>query len=333
MKEKNDNILEIKNLDVVYDTDEAKVYAVNDLNLNVKKGETIGLVGETGAGKTTTALSVMRLLPDKIGHITRGNITLDGIDILNITEADMRALRGNTVSMIFQDPMTSLNPVLTVGDQIKEVLEIHNPHMDKKQLSNRVDEILELVGIPAERKQDYPHQFSGGMKQRVVIAIALACEPKLLLADEPTTALDVTIQAQVIQMMKELKDKLNTAMILITHDLGVVAEICDRVAIMYAGEIIEIGTLEDIFEGRKHHPYTIGLFNSIPDMSKVSKRLKPIAGLMPDPTSLPKGCPFAPRCPKKMAICESKKPSIIIDGTHAIKCHLFNNIDKGEKNE
>lgn len=333
MTEKNDNILEINDLHVVYDTDEAKVYAVNDLNLNVKKGETIGLVGETGAGKTTTALSIMRLLPDRIGYVTQGNIMLDGIDILNVTEADMRALRGNTVSMIFQDPMTSLNPVLTVGDQIKEVLEIHNPHMNKEKVSNRVDEILELVGIPAERKQDYPHQFSGGMKQRVVIAIALACEPKLLLADEPTTALDVTIQAQVIQMMKELKDKLNTAMILITHDLGVVAEICDRVAIMYAGEIIEIGTLEDIFEGDNHHPYTVGLFNSIPDMTKVTRRLKPIAGLMPDPTSLPEGCPFAPRCPKKMEICQSEKPNIIYDSTHAIKCHLFNNISKGEKNE
>lgn len=333
MTEKNNNILEINNLSVVYDTDEAKVYAVNDLNLSVRRGETIGLVGETGAGKTTTALSIMRLLPDKIGHITQGDIILDDIDILNVTEANMRALRGNTVSMIFQDPMTSLNPVITVGDQIKEVLEIHNPNMDRDKVSKRVDEILELVGIPAERKQDYPHQFSGGMKQRVVIAIALACEPKLLLADEPTTALDVTIQAQVIQMMKELKNELNTAMILITHDLGVVAEICDRVAIMYAGEIIEIGTLEDVYEGKNHHPYTIGLFNSIPDMTKTTERLEPIAGLMPDPTSLPQGCPFAPRCPKKMAICESEKPNIISNGTHSIKCHLFNNVDKGEKNE
>ncbi len=318
-----DNILEINDLHVLYDTDEAKVYAVNGLDLRVKKGETLGLVGETGAGKTTTALSIMRLLPQKIGYVTQGNITLDGIDILTVTEADMRALRGNTVSMIFQDPMTSLNPVLTVNDQIKEVIELHNHDMTKAQISDRVDEILRLVGIPPERKEDYPHQFSGGMKQRVVIAIALACEPKLLLADEPTTALDVTIQAQVLQMMKDLKEKFNTAMILITHDLGVVAEICDRVAIMYAGEIIEIGTAEDIYEAEKHHPYTTGLFGSIPDMTKVTRRLKPIEGLMPDPTNLPVGCAFAPRCPYRMEICQIEKPKVFHQGTHAIKCHLF----------
>lgn len=318
-----DNILEIDNLHVLYDTDEAKVYAVNGLDLKVNKGETLGLVGETGAGKTTTALSIMRLLPQRIGYITQGNITLDGIDILAATEADMRAIRGSTVSMIFQDPMTSLNPVLTIGDQIKEVLELHESDMNKAQISDRVDEILQLVGIPPERKGDYPHQFSGGMKQRVVIAIALACEPKLLLADEPTTALDVTIQAQVLQMMKDLKEKFNMAMILITHDLGVVAEICDKVAIMYAGEIIEMGTAEDIYEADKHHPYTIGLFGSIPDMTKVTKRLKPIDGLMPDPTCLPTGCTFAPRCPHRMEICQMEKPEVFHQGAHAIKCHLF----------
>lgn len=320
-----DKILEINDLHVLYDTDEAKVYAVNGLNLRVNKGETLGLVGETGAGKTTTALSIMRLLPPKIGYITQGNINLNGIDVLSVTEADMRALRGNAVSMIFQDPMTSLNPVLTIGDQIKEVLELHKNDMNKIQVSNRVDEILKLVGIPSERKSDYPHQFSGGMKQRVVIAIALACEPKLLLADEPTTALDVTIQAQVLQMMKDLKEKFNMAMVLITHDLGVVAEICDKVAIMYAGEIIEMGTAEDIYEADKHHPYTIGLFGSIPDMTKVTKRLKPIDGLMPDPTCFPSGCSFAPRCPKRMEICQKEKPKVFHYHTHAIKCHLFHN--------
>lgn len=317
-------LLEIKDLYVEYETDEAKVYAVNNLNLTLNKGETLGLVGETGAGKTTTALSIMRLLPEKVGFIKKGDIKLDGIDIINSTEADMRLLRGEIVSMIFQDPMSSLNPVLTVGQQIFEVLELHENSMNKKQITDKVDEILQLVGLPVERKDEFPHQFSGGMKQRVVIAIALACEPKLLLADEPTTALDVTIQAQVLEMMKELKDKLNTAMILITHDLGVVAETCDKVAIMYAGEIIEFGTVEDIFTyGAVKHPYTKGLFGSIPDLTEKTKRLNPIDGLMPDPTCLPRGCVFHERCPKCMDICKETHPSDIVNNGHMIKCHLM----------
>lgn len=318
-----EKLLEIKDLYVEYQTDEAKVYAVNGLDLTVNKGETLGLVGETGAGKTTTALSVIQLLPKRVGTIKQGSITLDGKDVLKMTDADLRLMRGATVSMIFQDPMTSLNPILTIGDQIAETLELHRKDLNKHQISDRVDEILKMVGITPERKHDYPHQFSGGMKQRVVIAIALACEPKLLLADEPTTALDVTIQAQVLEMMNELKEKLNTAMILITHDLGVVAQICDNVAIMYAGEIIEHGTAEDIFEAENHHPYTVGLFGSIPDMTKVTKRLTPIDGLMPDPTVIIPGCPFADRCPKKMDICEKEKPACYTNGTHMIKCHLF----------
>lgn len=281
----DEKLLEIKDLNVTYVTDDATVYAVNGLNFDIYKGETLGLVGETGAGKTTTALAIMKLLPDKIGFINSGSIKLEDLDITKASEADMRLIRGNSISMIFQDPMTSLNPVLTVGDQIAEVLELHNNgEMNKADIQKKVDEILTLVGIPAARKSEYPHQFSGGMKQRVVIAIALACQPRLLLADEPTTALDVTIQAQVLEMMKELKVKLNTAMLLITHDLGVVAQTCDRVAIMYAGEIIEIGTVEQIFEGEHHHPYTVGLFGSIPDLTKSTKRLNPIDGLMPDPT-------------------------------------------------
>lgn len=318
-----EKLLEIKDLNVVYETDDATVYAVNGLNLEMNRGETLGLVGETGAGKTTTALSIMKLLSDKIGIIKSGNIILDNIDIMKATEKDLRLLRGNIVSMIFQDPMTSLNPILTIGDQIDEVLEIHRRDLNKEERLKKVDEILELVGLQPERKSEYPHQFSGGMKQRVVIAMALACEPKLILADEPTTALDVTIQAQVLVMMKELKDKLKTSMLLITHDLGVVAQTCDRVAIMYAGEIIEIGTVEDIFEGKNHHPYTIGLFGSIPDMTKDTKRLKPIDGLMPDPTNLPSGCYFHERCPKCMEICKSEKPRDFKTGTHTIKCHLF----------
>lgn len=315
----SEKLLEIKNLNVIYETDDATVYAVNGLDLTVNKGETLGLVGETGAGKTTTALSIMKLLPDRIGFIKNGEISLDGIDIINATEDEMRSLRGESVSMIFQDPMTSLNPIMTIGDQIAEVLEIHRKDMNKDEVSERVDEILNLVGIPPSRKHEYPHQFSGGMKQRVVIAIALTCEPKLLLADEPTTALDVTIQAQVLEMMRELKEKLNTAMILITHDLGVVAETCDNVAIMYAGEIIEMGTVEDIFEGKNHHPYTEGLFGSIPDLTKSTRRLNTIEGLMPDPTELPSGCYFHTRCKKCMDICKTKKPEISINNTHMIK--------------
>lgn len=318
-----EKLLEIKDLSVVYKTDEETVYAVNDLNLILNKGETLGLVGETGAGKTTTALSVMRLLPDRTGVITNGQIILGDVDITKATEADMRLIRGNGISMVFQDPMTSLNPILTVGEQIAEVLQLHRLDMTPEQKDKKVDEILELVGLPADRKHEYPHQFSGGMKQRVVIAMALACEPKLILADEPTTALDVTIQAQILKMMKELKQRLNTAMIFITHDLGVVAQICDRVAIMYAGEIIEIGTTEDIFEGPQHHPYTTGLFGSIPDMTKVTRRLNPIEGLMPDPTEPLSGCKFYPRCPQCMAVCKTEKPITTISGTHTIKCHLF----------
>jgi len=319
----DERLLEIKDLHVEYVTDEARVHAVNGLDLTVNAGETVGLVGETGAGKTTTALSIMRLLPERVGRITRGSITLDGVDITRATEAEMRLMRGEVVSMIFQDPMTSLNPVMTVGEQIAEVLHLHAKYPTKVEVERRVDEILRLVGLPPERKKEYPHQFSGGMKQRVVIAIALACEPKLLLADEPTTALDVTIQAQVLQMVKELKQKLNTAMLLITHDLGVVAQTCDRVAIMYAGEIIELGTAEDIFEGERHHPYTVGLFGSIPDLTRKTTRLSPIDGLMPDPTDLPPGCRFHTRCPHCMPVCKTESPSSIRTGEHVIRCHLF----------
>ena len=322
-------ILKIQDLHVVYRTDESTVYAVNGLNLELFSGETLGLVGETGAGKTTTALSIMGLLPEKIGKVTEGSIVLDGTDVLSATDADMRLLRGSTVSMIFQDPMTSLNPTIPVGDQIGEVLHLHRRDISRAELAAGVDKILEMVGIPAGRKGDYPHQFSGGMKQRIVIAIALACEPKLLLADEPTTALDVTIQAQVLDMMSELKEKLNTSMVLITHDLGVVAQTCDKVAIMYAGEIIEFGTAEDIFNGEKRHPYTEGLFGSIPDLTKRTRRLSPIEGLMPDPTDLPKGCKFHDRCPHCMEICRTTVPPEVQTESHLIRCHLMAETSEG----
>lgn len=324
-----EKILKVNNLHVTYKTDEATIYAVNGVNLELAAGETLGLVGETGAGKTTFALSILRLLPERIGEITDGDIILDAVDTLAATEADMRLLRGNAVSMIFQDPMTSLNPTKTVGDQIEEVLMLHNKNLTKSDLQKRVDEMMELVGIPASRKTDFPHQFSGGMKQRIVIAIALACEPKLLLADEPTTALDVTIQAQVLDMMQDLKEKLNTSMILITHDLGIVAQICDRVAIMYAGEIIESGTAADIYNSEVRHPYTDGLFASIPDLTKKTRRLSPIYGLMPDPADLPHGCKFHDRCPKCMEICKEIQPKPFTNGTHTICCHLVNANSEG----
>ena len=290
-------IAEIRDLSVVYHTEEDDVHALNGVSLKLYKGETLGLVGETGAGKTTTALSIMRLLPKHVGEITSGEIYFEGRDLLKCTEADMRAIRGAEISMIFQDPMTSLNPVLKVGEQIAESIRQHEPDMKKPQVEKRVEEILEMVGIPASRKNEYPHQFSGGMKQRVVIAIALALEPRLLLADEPTTALDVTIQAQVLQMMGDLQQKLGTSTILITHDLGVVSQNCDRVAVMYAGEVVESGTAKEIFLGEKHHPYTQGLFGSLPDLNHETRRLSPIDGLMPDMTQVPEGCKFAPRCP------------------------------------
>lgn len=289
MNEKNGNLIEIKNLKVEYRTDMETVSAVNNIDIAIGHGKTLGLVGESGAGKTTTALSILRLLPERTGFIEDGEILFDGEDILKADECTMQHIRGNRISMVFQDPMTSLNPVLTVGDQIAEAIRLHNEHLTKEEVEQKVEETLMMVGILPQRKIEYPHQFSGGMKQRVVIAIALCCEPELLIADEPTTALDVTIQAQVLSMMRELRDRLGTSMLLITHDLGIVAQTCDDVAVMYAGEIIESGTAEDIFLGERHHPYTAGLFDSIPDLEKKAARLKPIPGLMPDPTNLPKG--------------------------------------------
>ena len=320
----SEKLLEVKDLHVMYRTDDDNVYALNGVDIAVEKGKTLGLVGETGAGKTTLALSIMRLLPDRVGFITKGGITLEGRDLLSLTEADMRTLRGSDISMIFQDPMTSLNPIHTVGDQIAEVIALHNQQASKAEVERKVDEMLEMVGIPVIRKSEYPHQFSGGMKQRIVIAIALACNPRLLLADEPTTALDVTIQAQVLEMMNELKQKLQTSMILITHDLGIVAQICDQVAIMYAGEVVEIGTVEDIFEGTQHHPYTVGLFGAIPNMAEESPRLHPIDGLMPDPSVVLPGCPFAERCPHAQDKCRESRPAPVAvnNGMHRVKCWL-----------
>lgn len=311
-------VLEIEDLVVKYETDDGMVNALNKVNLKLERGRTVGIVGETGAGKTTMALSILRLIQEPPGIIVGGRMIFEGSDLFRCTEEEMEAIRGNKISMIFQDPMTSLNPSLTVGTQIAEVIEIHQGL--KEDAMKKAREMLELVGIPGERAVEYPHQFSGGMKQRVIIAIALACNPSLLIADEPTTALDVTIQAQVLELMRNLREQYETSMIMITHDLGIVAEVCDIVSIMYAGRIIEHGTLEDIFE-RTKHPYTEGLFNSLPKIDRRDEQLKPIKGLMPDPVNLPNGCPFHPRCNYACEICSSRKPVLTrIGEAHYVEC-------------
>ncbi|MGH0054055.1 MAG: ABC transporter ATP-binding protein [Sphaerochaetaceae bacterium] len=317
-----DDVLSIENLSIHYETDDGSVHALNEVSLAMKRGETLGLVGETGAGKTTLAKGVLRLIPSPPGVVKQGKVFFEGQDLLALGEGQMRTIRGNRISMIFQDPMTSLNPVMTVGEQIQEVVEAHNKNLKREEIVHQANAMLEMVGIPSERSHEFPHQFSGGMKQRVIIAIALACNPVLLIADEPTTALDVTIQAQVLDMITALKKRLNTAMLLITHDLGVVAQNCDRVAIMYAGQIIELGNLTDIFK-HPSHPYTIGLLGSIPSLTKDVKRLSSIKGLMPDPTDLPPGCKFAPRCKYAKDVCRRAMPEPTqLSETHQVRCIL-----------
>ena len=321
-----EKLLEIKNLKVQYNTDEAVVYALNDFSLDLGKGEILGVVGETGAGKTTMALSIMKLLPEHVAEVTGGSVTYNGEDVFKMSQKQLRNLRGAEVSMIFQDPMTSLNPVMNVGDQIDEVLKIHNPSMPKQERDEKVAEILTLVGIPPERRVQFPHQFSGGMKQRVVIAMALVAKPNLLLVDEPTTALDVTIQAQILTLMKNLEEQLGTSMIFITHDLGIVAEFCENVAVVYGGEVIERGTVEQVFARTANHPYTNNLFECIPDLTGSVNRLTPIPGFVLDSRTVPVGCPFADRCSKCTEVCKKEKPSIhYVEDGHYIKCHLYAN--------
>jgi len=312
-------LLEIKGLKIHYITRDSVVQAVNGLDLSIGESKALGLVGETGAGKTTTALGILRLIPNPPGKILEGEILFEGRDILSMDASELRKIRGNEISMIFQDPMTALNPILRVGDQIAEVILLHEK-CSKAEAMIKSLKMLETVGIQPERSVEYPHQFSGGMKQRVVIAMALACNPKLLIADEPTTALDVTIQAQVLDMMNDLKDKYKTSMLLITHDLGIVAETCDEVAIMYAGEIVEFGQLHHIFENAKH-PYTLGLFGSIPSLEKDVTRLTPIEGLMPDPANLPSGCRFHTRCVHATKECSMSVPEYLeIEPGHYVRC-------------
>lgn len=321
--------LEINDLRVEYFTKETVVHAVNGVSLQLNKGTTLGLVGETGAGKTSIAKAILRILPDVGARITGGEVLFEGNDLIGMTEKEMRSIRGKKISMIFQDPMTALNPVQKIGDQIAEVIALHNEE-GNESVKKRAETMLELVGIPKERYGEYPHQFSGGMKQRVIIAIALACNPELLLADEPTTALDVTIQAQVLKLIDELRQRLNTSMILITHDMGIVATYCDEVAVVYAGEIVEHGTKEQIFD-HPSHPYTIGLFGAIPSMAEEEEWLHPIEGLPPDPANLPDGCPFHPRCEYATERCKHDRIAAVKtpDG-HVCKCCNMERVLKGE---
>lgn len=315
----NPPVVRVDDLVVHYETRDGVVEAVNGMSFELNRADTFGLVGETGAGKTTVALAIMGLLPYPPTHIIRGKVEIDGEDIAKKSKSQMQKIRGKKVSMIFQDPMTALNPVMTIGKQIAEVILLHES-CSKAQAQQKALEMLEMVGIRPERFNDYPHQLSGGMKQRVVIAIALACNPELLIADEPTTALDVTIQAQVLDMIKGLRDKLGTALLLITHDFGIVADICNKCAVVYAGQIVEVGTVEDIFD-RPQHPYTIGLFESIPSLVKDVERLQPVQGQIIDPTDLPPYCSFCDRCGRAGEECRSQDPSLTEVGPgHFVRC-------------
>lgn len=324
MRQENKNpetVLSVKNLSVEYSSDGKAIHAVNGVTFSMKKGETLGLVGETGAGKTTIAQAIMRILSPYAAKVKDGEIWYEGQELLSLTEAEMRKIRGQKISMVFQDPMTALNPVMRIGNQISEAIRYHE-NVSKKQAEEEAKKMLEMVGISADRYRDYPHQFSGGMKQRIVIAMALACNPELLLADEPTTALDVTIQAQVLKLISNLKEEKGTSVILITHDLGIVAGTCDCVAVVYAGDIVEYGTKEEIFD-HPVHPYTLGLFHALPDINKEVERLQPIAGMPPDPSELPSGCAFAPRCPYAVEECKQKVPDLTeLGGKHICKCRL-----------
>ncbi len=325
-------ILNIENLVVHYETRNGVAEAVNNVSFSVQPGETLGLVGETGAGKTTIALTIMGLLPKPAGHIVQGKITLDGEDITKYANSGRRSnaredkyfqhIRGGTAGMIFQDPMSALNPVLTVGEQVAEVIRLHSK-VSRAEAAKRATEMMEMVGIPGARYNNYPHELSGGMKQRIIIAMALACQPKLLIADEPTTALDVTIQAQVLELMRGLREKFNTAMLMITHDLGIVAEICDKCAVIYAGEIVEYGTVEHIFNNPKH-PYTLALFAALPNLDEDVDRLHSIEGLMADPMDLPTHCTFYDRCHRRCDKCTEIDPKTVeIEPGHIVKCCLF----------
>ncbi|MFD4819468.1 ABC transporter ATP-binding protein [Peribacillus butanolivorans] len=320
----NNKLLEISNLKTYFFSDKGPVPAVNGVDLYINKGETLGVVGESGCGKSVTSLSIMRLLTDTPGKVVDGSIRFEGKDLLSLSENEIREVRGNEIAMIFQEPMTSLNPVYKIGQQIGEAVQLHLKY-DKKKAREHVIKMLKLVGIPRAEEiiDEFPYQLSGGMRQRIMIAMAMSCDPTLLIADEPTTALDVTIQAQILELMRKLKEEKGTAIMLITHDLGVVAEMCDRVVVMYAGKVVEEADVLEIFENPKH-PYTKGLLNSVPKMGQKTNRLESIPGNVPIPTNMPKGCKFAPRCSQAMDICQEQNPDLLqIEEGHQCRCFLY----------
>jgi peptide/nickel transport system ATP-binding protein len=313
--------LSVQDLWVEYSSNKKRVHAVNGVSFDIKKGESLGIVGESGCGKSTIAKAILRILPDNGAGITGGKIIFKGRDLATIPEKDMEHIRGAQISMIFQDPMTALNPVKRVIDQVSAVIKLHNPGINKVEAEKRAIAMLRTVGISEDRVRDYPHQFSGGMQQRVEVAIGLSCHPDLLLADEPTTALDVTIQAQVLDLIRDLMEKNGTSLLLITHNLGIVAEMCDNVGVTYGGELVEYGSKREVFKD-PCHPYTIGLFGALPDINSDGDRLKPIEGIMPEPTDLPSGCKFHTRCPFATEICsDGPVPMVDLGGTHRCQCH------------
>jgi len=320
----NNKLLEISNLKTYFFSDKGQVPAVNGVDLYINKGETLGVVGESGCGKSVTSLSIMRLLTDTPGKVVDGSILFEGRDLLSLSESEIREVRGNEIAMIFQEPMTSLNPVYKIGQQIGEAVQLHLKY-DKKKAREHVIKMLKLVGIPRAEEiiDEFPYQLSGGMRQRIMIAMAMSCDPTLLIADEPTTALDVTIQAQILELMRKLKEEKGTAIMLITHDLGVVAEMCDRVVVMYAGKVVEEADVLEIFENPKH-PYTKGLLNSVPKMGQKTNRLESIPGNVPTPANMPKGCKFAPRCSQAIDICQEQDPDLLqIAEGHQCRCFLY----------
>ena len=321
----SDILLEVEGLKTTFKTSQGVVKAVDNVNFKIKKGKVLGIVGESGCGKSVTSLSVMRLVPKPNGYIEEGKILFNNKDILKLSEPQMRLLRGNDIAMIFQEPMTALNPVFTIGYQIGEVLELHQD-LKGKENRKRCIKLLDLVGIPRPEKvvDEYPHQLSGGMRQRVMIAMALSCNPQLLIADEPTTALDVTIQAQVLDLMRKLKDEFNTSVMFITHDLGVIAEMADDVIVMYAGKVVEECSINDLFKN-PIHPYTVGLLNSRPELIGKGEKLTCIKGMVPSPLDMPKGCAFAPRCEHTIDICNERMPDLVeIKQGHKSRCWLHN---------
>ncbi|MEG2038761.1 MAG: ABC transporter ATP-binding protein [Oscillospiraceae bacterium] len=328
-----ENLLEIKNMSVTFLNEKSSVKVIDDLSFSLAKGEVLGIVGESGSGKSVTSLAVMKLLIEQSSRV-EGIINFEGTDLNKLSEKEMQSVRGNQIAMIFQEPMTSLNPIQPCGKQIMESLLLHKK-LSKKEAKQKAMELLTICGIPApeQRFNEYPHQMSGGMRQRIMIAIALACGPKLLIADEPTTALDVTIQAQILDLMKHLKEKIDMSIMMITHDLGIVVDTCDRVIIMYTGQIVESAAVRDIFKSPKH-PYTKGLINAIPKLDRTAKRLEVIEGMVPDSDKMPQGCHFNPRCPYASDRCRREMPPFIqLDGNRSVRCFLFEDEGKGENTQ